>query len=96
MNTPTYIPVETLCLHYQIEVAFLDRLQELQLIEVQTIEKTVCIHEDHLSDLERLIRLRHDLGLDPDSLEVVLHLLRKVEHLQEEVGRLQSRLRLYE
>ena len=52
MNTPTYIPVETLCLHYQIEIAFLDRLLELQLIEVQTIEETICIHEDHLSDLE--------------------------------------------
>ncbi|MCB9313458.1 MAG: MerR family transcriptional regulator [Lewinellaceae bacterium] len=96
MNTPTYIPVETLCLHYQIEIAFLDRLLELQLIEVQTIEETICIHEDHLSDLERIIRLRDDLGLDPDNLDIVLHLLRKVEHLQKEVGRLQSRLRLYE
>lgn len=96
MNAPTYIPLETLCLHYQIEVAFVDRLQELQLIEVHTIDETVCVHEDQLTDLERILRLRHDLGLEPDSLDIVLHLLQKVEHLQEEVGRLRSRLRLYE
>ncbi len=96
MNVPQYIPVKTVCAHYQVEVTFIQRLGDMELIEIQTVDQLDCIHEDHLGHLERLIRLQQDLNLDPDSLDVILHLIQKVEDLQSELFRLQSRLQIYE
>ncbi|MCF8238654.1 MAG: chaperone modulator CbpM [Saprospiraceae bacterium] len=96
MNAPHYIPLETVCTHYQIEVTLIERLGEMELLEIHTVDQMACIHEDHLSQLERLLRLQQELHLDSDSLDVVLHLVQKVEDLQSELNRLQSRLQIYE
>ncbi len=96
MNLKQYIPLDTVCTHYQIELAFVQRLGEMELIEFQTVDQLVCIHEDHLTDLERLLRLQRELNLELDSMDVVLHLVKKVEHLQAELARLEARLRIYE
>lgn len=96
MNLKPYIPLETVCTHYQIELTFVQRLGEMELIEFHTVDQLVCIHEDHLTDLERLLRLQRDLHLELDSMDVVLHLVQKVEQLQAELARLEARLRIYE
>jgi hypothetical protein len=47
-----------------------------------------------LAELRRVRRLIDDLGLDPEAVEVVLHMRRQMLALQAEVRRLQAELRL--
>ncbi len=96
MKKLSYIPVDTLCTHYQIEHSFVMHLSNMELIEVQTIDQAYCIHEEQLGHLERIIRLQQDLNIDLDSLDVVLHLVQKVESLQQELSEARSRLRWFE
>jgi hypothetical protein len=95
-QTAHFIPVRILCAHYELEVSFFYNLGEVGLLEVETIASEPHIHEDSLRDLEKIIRMRRDLDLEPGSIAVVFHLLQKIDDLNEELEAVKSRLRLYE
>jgi chaperone modulatory protein CbpM len=96
MNTENFIPLATLCTHYHIEMAFFDSLNEVGLIEIESIEESHYIHAERISEVERIIRLRNDLHLNLEGIDVVLNLLQKMDQLQHELTSAQNRLRLYE
>lgn len=90
------ILIETLCTHYEIEVSFVDSLSSLGLIEIMTVEQTRFIPEDKISDLEKMIRIHQDLEVNPEGIDVIFNLLRKVDDLQSELAATKNRLRRYE
>ncbi len=96
MNTENFIPLATLCTHYHIEMAFFDSLNEVGLIEIESIEESHFIHAERISEVEKIIRLRNDLHLNLEGIDVVLNLLQKMDQLQHELISTQNRLRLYE
>jgi hypothetical protein len=96
MSFEDFIPVSQVSTYYQVEMSFINRLGEVGLVEIQTIEHSPCIHLDSLTAVEKLIRIHHELEINTESLDVVFHLLEKVESLQGEVVLLKNRLRLYE
>lgn len=96
MDTQKYIPVLHLCDLYHTEVAFFRELDEQGLIEIITVENSLYVHQDKLYEVERIIRIHRELNVNIEGVDVVLNLLEKVDKLQNEVYRIQSRLRLYE
>jgi hypothetical protein len=90
------ILIETLCTHYEIEVSFVDTLSSLGLIEVHTLEETQFIPEDKVGDLERMIRIHQDLQVNPEGIDVIFNLLRKVDELKSELAATKKRLKRYE
>ncbi|WP_445736314.1 chaperone modulator CbpM [Mariniflexile sp.] len=96
MNTESYIPIKTICTHYKVETTFLESLNEYGLIEVTTIEKLPCIHQNHIKSLESMIRMHADLHLNFEGIDTVLNLLEKIEHLQNELRSVKNRLGIYE
>lgn len=90
------IPAKTLCIHYEIELSFVDTLNTMGLIEIEIIEQDLYIHEDRIADLEKIIRLHKELELNFEAIDVVLNLLEKEQLLQKELILLKNRLRLYE
>jgi chaperone modulatory protein CbpM len=96
MSTENYVPVQQLCLHYNIEMSFINNLHEHGLIEISTIDASPCLHHDRISDLEKMIRLHHELDINMAGIDSVLHLLEKIEGLQAEIGAMRNRLRIYE
>lgn len=90
------IPAKTLCVHYEIEISFVDALNTMGLIEIEIIEHDLFIHEDRIGELEKIIRLHKELDLTIEAIDVVLNLLEKEEQLRNEVNYLKNRLRLYE
>ncbi|MEB2781578.1 chaperone modulator CbpM [Algoriphagus sp. C2-6-M1] len=90
------ILIETLCTHYEIEVSFVDSLSSLGLIEIQTIEQTRFIPEAKISDLEKMIRIHQDLEVNPEGIDVIFNLLRKVDDLTSELAATKNRLKRYE
>ncbi len=90
------IPAKTLCIHYDIELSFVDTLHTMGLMNIEFIEQDLYIHEDRIGDFEKIIRLHKDLELNVEAIDVVLNLLEKEQQLRSEVTALKNRLRLYE
>lgn len=77
-------------------MSFFDNLSEVGLIEIESIEESHYIRAERIGEVERLIRMRQDLHLNPEGIDVVLNLLQKMERLQHELISARNRLRLYE
>jgi len=91
-----FIPTETLCLHYKIEVSYVETLSEMGLIQIQNIENKLCIHEDEITTLEKIIRLQNDLNLNLEAIDIIFNLLNKEKALLEEINLLKNKLSIYE
>jgi hypothetical protein len=90
------ILIETLCTHYAVEASFFDALDNIGLIEIETIEQTQFIHKDKIGDIEKVIRIHHELNVNLEGIDVVFNILKKVDELQSELNAVKNRLRLYE
>ena len=92
MEKDKLITISEVCNHYNIEVAFVDSLKECELIEITTIKNSSFIHHEQLRQLEKFARLHYDLGINLEGLEVINHLLQRVETMQYEMTALKNRL----
>ena len=90
------IEITTLCSTYEIEFSFIDALHKTGLIQIVIIEQDHFIHQDQIRDLEKMIRLHHDLNVNIEGIDVVFNLLEKEKELREELIALKNRLRIYE
>ncbi|RYM32354.1 MerR family transcriptional regulator [Brumimicrobium glaciale] len=96
MEKQNYILIKTLCIHYKVEVSFIKELDNVGLIEIEQLEDDEFIHETRIGDLEKMIRLHHELNVNIEGIDVVFNLLQKELQLKEEVLELRNRLRFYE
>ena len=96
MSNAHLIPAKDFCLQHNIEVSFITLLLENGLIDVANFEEALLIPEEALPELEKLVRLHYDLEINLGGLEAIIHLLRRVERLQEELRSTRNRLRAYE
>jgi len=90
------IPADEFCSTHNIEVSFIRSLKETGLIEITTIEETVYIHTSQLQELERIVHLYFELDINLEGIETIIHLLKRINYMQDEILTLQNRLRLYE
>ncbi|MEQ9063070.1 MAG: chaperone modulator CbpM [Vicingaceae bacterium] len=96
MRLESYIPIDQLCTHYQVEVSFFKNLNEFGLIEIRTVEESLFIHQDSIDDVEKMIRMHQELNINYEGIDTVLNLLDKIKSLQSELLETKNRLRLYE
>jgi len=96
MNREQLIPLSHFCEHYHVEMTFFRSLNEVGLIEIVQFESFDYIHEHESSALEKIIRMHHELEINLEGIETVLHLLSKIETLQKELITAKNKLRLYE
>jgi len=90
------IQAELFCTHYHAEVSFINQLHDSGLIEIVMVENTPFIQEDDLQKLEKIVRLHYNLQINVEGIETIIHLLDKVENMQQQMAVLRSRLGLYE
>ncbi|MBP1839936.1 chaperone modulator CbpM [Formosa algae] len=91
-----YILVKTICVQYNVEPVFLDDLHSMGLLELITVENNKCLHQDTLSDLEKMIRLHNELHVNLEGIDVVFNLLKKVDYLQNQLVKTKNKLEFYE
>ena len=96
MNRENMIPAIEFCTCHSIEIEFLNSLQEAGLIEITTIEETEYIYENQLNDLEKIVRMHYEMDINLEGIETVIHLLERINEMQDEITLLKNRLRLYE
>ncbi len=96
MSNKQHIKIEILSRHYQVEHTFFQQLDAIGLIETEWVEDQLCVDEQQISRLDKLIRLHQDLEINPQGLDVVLNLLNKIEQLEQSLTAVQNRLSLFE
>ena len=96
MSQEELIPANDFCTHHRIEVSFLQSLQEYGLVELTTVQETPFLHSDQLAAVEKFMHLHYDLDINFEGLDVIRHLLQRMEDLQQELALVKSKLRFRE
>ena len=96
METQEFIPIDFFCRQHGVDIAFISSLQDFGLIEVTRIDEAAFIPMSQIAEAERLVRLYGDLEINIEGIDVAIHLLHRINHMQTEIQSLKNRLRLYE
>src|SRR5690554_4839883 len=96
MDMQDLIPVAKLCSFYKLEISFFEDLDNIGLIRIEIFEQEKFIHQDKIKDLEKMIRIHHELNVNIEGIDVIFNLIEKELKLQEEIKTLRNRLKLYE
>lgn len=96
MQTDEMILVNEFCMHHQIDISFVQSLQQSGLIEIIQIEKTFCVHRDQLPDLEKMARLYYEMDINMEGIETISYLLNRMNAMQQQIMQLNNRLQQYE
>ena len=96
MSKENFIPIHKLCELYQVEMSFFSNLNEIGLIQITTIEQSHYVHQDKINDIEKMVRIHRDLGLNIEGIDIVFNLLQKIDDLENEMITIKNRLRFYE
>ncbi|WP_034258923.1 chaperone modulator CbpM [Aequorivita capsosiphonis] len=96
MAQEKYILVSLYCEQSHIENTFVQNLYEYGLVNLEERESETFIDEDDITEIERLFRLHHDLGINYEGLDAIKQMLNRMRKMEKELDLLQKKLRLYE
>jgi hypothetical protein len=96
MKTDNLITIHEFCTSHNIESSFISSLQQYGLIEITTIQKTEFIDINQLRDLEKMVRFHYELDINLEGIETIIHLLERINAMDEEIITFRNRLRFYE
>lgn len=96
METRDLILIEHFCANHEIEFSFIDSLHQFGLIEVIIHDDNKYIHQEQLNEVERMMRMHYELDIIMEGIDVISHLLKRMNSLQDELRITQNKLRLYE
>lgn len=96
MENNELIPVYHFCVTHEIELSFIESLQQYGLVEITTIENKTYLKEQQLREVERMVRLHYELDINLEGIEAIGHLLKKLSDAEIRNRQLQNRLSLYE
>lgn len=96
MQTKYLITVEEFCNYSNVDISFINSLVKNGLIEIKTIRKEEFIDPGQLQQLEKCIHFYYELDINLEGIETIMHLLRRINMMHNEIIQLRNRLRTYE
>lgn len=96
MNNSKMIPVNDICTIHRVEASFIQSVQASGLVEIVTVEEQQYILEDDLKELESIVRLYNEMDINLEGVEVIRHLLQRINTMHDEIISLKNRLDFYE
>ena len=96
MAEENYILVKQYCERTRIPDAFINALNDYDLIRCKRIETEVYILDEEIPEIERFNRLHRDLGINLEGIDALNHMLEKIQRMDRELSQLRNRLRVYE
>jgi pyridoxine 5'-phosphate synthase PdxJ len=85
MNTDNLIRIEYFCEQYNVELTFINSLQEFGLINIRVVEDSKYLSNEDLKEIEKMIRLHYELGINMEGIDVISNLLNQIADLQQEL-----------
>jgi hypothetical protein len=96
MLTEDMIPAETFCIHHNIEMAFIYSLKNSGLVEIAVIEERTFVPLSQLPQLEKVVRLYHEMDINLEGIETISYLLQRMNEMQQKIVQLSNKLSRYE
>ena len=96
MQNESLIPADVCCTYYNIEMSFIESLDQYGFIHIVSVEENQFIDINELHELEKFIRLHYELDINMEGIEAISFLLERVQNMQDEIAYLKSRLRVHE
>ncbi len=93
MNTDNLIRIEYFCEQYNVEFSFVNALKESGLINLVVIEESSYLSTEDLKEMEKLIRLHYELGINIEGIDVISNLLNQIAHLQQDLTVARNKLK---
>lgn len=90
------IIIREYCQKTRIEPSFFLLLEESGLLDVSEQDNEKYFPASQLQDLERYARLYYDLSINIEGIDVINHLLNKMERMREEISELRNRLDFFD
>src|SRR5689334_12378270 len=84
------------CQSHQLEIEVLQAIRQYELVELTVIEEELFIPVTVLPQLEKLLRMHLELGINFEGIETILHLLDRMQLMQQELESLRNKLVFYE
>lgn len=92
MITEDLINADDFCRFHHVEYSFIGSLEDAGLIQLVILNEEKYIEKEQLQHLEKIIRLSQDLEIDVAGIEVIIHLLSRMEQMQQEINDLKKRI----
>ncbi len=96
MEAQELIVLEIYCELNQIEVSFVESLEEFELIAIVKQNNQKYLINEQLATIDKIIRLHNQLNINREGIQVAFNLLQKMEQMDEEIRLLKAKLSLYE
>src|SRR5689334_686425 len=96
MQNEDMVPASEFCVHHNIELSFISSLKEYGLIETVVVKEQIFLPSSQLVQLEKIVRFHFELDINLEGIETITHLLQRMEAMQEEIQKLNNRLKAYE
>ncbi len=96
MNTKDLIPIAQFCEIYKIEFSFINSLNDFGLIELTYVDKNEFIALEKIQEIEKIIRLHDDLGVNFEGIDIITNLMQKIDTLQKKLNTIENQLNIYE
>lgn len=96
MATTKYIQVTTYCKKTNIDDQFVITLEQYGLIKTKKMKSEVFIAEDDITEIERMFRLHKELGVNLEGIDVINHLVTRLQTVENELKSVKKLLSLYE
>ena len=94
MKTDNLVRIEHFCEHNKVEFSFINSLQEFGLINVVVVDDSTYLPVDDLREIEKLVHLHYELGINIEGIDVISNLLNQIANLQEELRAAKNKLKL--
>jgi hypothetical protein len=96
MPTTQLIAANDFCIYHNIELSFIQSLNQSGLITVIVVEEKLFVEENELPQLEKMVRLYHEMDINIEGIETITYLLQRMNDMQHQITELNRRLGLYE
>ncbi len=96
MEKTYLIALNEFCMSHNIEISFIESLQNTGLIETTQLHDAGFIEVEQLLQLEMYVRFHYDLDINLEGIETITHLLKRIDAQYKEIVKLKNKLMLYE
>lgn len=96
MQPEDMIVLDEFCSNHEVEISFIRSLEEFGLIETVIVNETICVRGNELPKLEQIVRLHQELNINPEGIDAINILLKRLENMQNEITELRNKLDFYQ
>lgn len=96
METQEWISVEIFCRQHAVAPELVFSLRDFGLLEIMHENDADLIPASQLGEAEKLLRLHEELDINLEGIDVIVHLLHRINAQQQEIVQLRNRLRFHE